>query len=148
MNASRIWTLAALFFLLVAVSPSPVLAQSPSTCQYVDPSTGEVVGGCNAQSSVYEGVEEIGENAGQGTDAVNDAMKDPPATAADAPAASGSVLPAETAPPEAGRTEANSENQGLASITELPETGGAPLLVLCAGVALVGCGLLVRRIAL
>lgn len=118
---------------LVVAPPSPALAQESSAdVQYV--------GG---------GADDFADNTEQGTDAVNDALNDGEGASASPRA----VLSAETgtstdnsSSTEASETE--DDGEGLDSISELPETGGAPLLVLCAGVALLGCGLLVRRVAL
>lgn len=131
---------------------APALAQSnPTASQYdpIDPSNCDTATEVCAQS-VNDGVEDFADNAEQGAGAVNDAM-DGTVGAADA-----SVLSATTgassesaSSPGPGTAEGNATaHEGLASITALPETGGASPVIPCAGVCLVGCGLLLARLAL
>ncbi|MDQ3588904.1 MAG: hypothetical protein M3392_01445 [Actinomycetota bacterium] len=108
---------------------APAVAQEPPTD----------AGEANARSQQYgvysseslaDGIRVASDTAGRGADAVNDAFDDAP----------------DDAPDDAGPRDGDtgSSDGKVAGLTELPETGGAPLLA--AGVLLVGAGLLVRRI--
>lgn len=122
---------------------APALAQSsPSPSQYEPETCSSSSGACN--SSVGDSPEDFVDNAEQGTDAVNDAMEgdsspaDASAVSDEAPASGGSVSPD-------GRP-AGDGTGGPGEITRLPETGGAPLMVLGSGVALATLGLLARKV--
>lgn len=122
--------------------PGPALAQT-------SPASGQYVG---------EGAETFAESAEQGTDAVNDAMAGAASSSA-SPAASGEASGGTSVSP-AGATSSNDTDgdaraggggaadadtdEGLGSIEELPDTGGAPLAALIPGVLLVALGLMVR----
>ena len=109
---------------------------------------------------VGESPETFAENAGPGTDAVNDAMAgtassasssapDEPSDEASAPpagAASGSDA-ATGAQTEGNGASDTEKDEGLGSITKLPETGGAPLAALGSGVLLTILGLTARSLA-
>ena len=82
--------------------------------------------GVYSSESLADGIRDASDTAGRGADTVNDAFDDAP----------------DDAGPRAGDT--GSSDGKVAGLTELPETGGAPLLA--AGVLLVGAGLLARRI--
>lgn len=71
-----------------------------------------------------------------------DAAEVDPATGSSATAGSGSVAAGD---PEAAGV---ASEEGLASITELPETGGPPPAALISGALLVALGLMARRLAL
>jgi hypothetical protein len=141
---------------------APALAQSaPAASQYrtntcpkgvddgpqqdqVDASAGDAA--CAAAGST-----------GQGTDAVNDALDG--TSSASASASTESSASAESsASPEGGDVtgsgtdaasadgEAGGYDRALASLEELPETGGAPLTVLGSGLALTTLGLVTRKV--
>ena len=67
--------------------------------------------------SLTDGVQDAADNAGQGANAANDAL-----------------------------SGARTSDGKVAGLTELPDTGGAPLFLPVAGALLVGAGLLSRRI--
>lgn len=120
---------------------TPALAQSaPATCQYEPgpcPSSAEV-------QDLGDGADAFSENAGQGTDAVNEALEEPeaPADASTVPAVASAT--ASSASPENGSARSNTEEP--VEITVLPETGGAPLTVLGSGVLLATLGLITRKV--
>jgi hypothetical protein len=115
---------------LITCAPATAQSSSPSAAQYADCSSSELAeGACAAALDVGDGADTVAENAGQGTDAVNEAM-----TGAEASAAS-SASPS-----------ASPESETVASITRLPETGGAPAAALGSGALLVLLGLAIRRI--
>lgn len=124
---------------------TPALTQSvPSTCQYEG-------GPCPTSAEVQDlgdGADAFSENAGPGTDAVNEALGEPEASAnasSVSPGSVESVASAESSSTEGGA--ASEEGEAPASITRLPETGGAPLAALGSGVLLVAFGLTAHRLA-
>ena len=157
-------TLLSLTTLLVLCSPA--LAQSPSASQYADCASSasapsETLNIVCAQS-VQGGVEDFAENAGQGTAAVNEALTEPGSSAAASTASPTSTTePGEAAVPESGEAaerpkekagedkakedEGAGRDEGLASITALPRTGGPSVAMLGSGALLVALGLLIRR---
>jgi hypothetical protein len=100
---------------------APAVAQEPPT-DAGEANASSQQYGVYSSESLADGIRDASDTAGRGADAVNDAPDD--------------------AGPRAGDT--GSSDGKVAGLTELPETGGAPLLA--AGVLLVGAGLLVRRI--
>jgi hypothetical protein len=109
---------------------------------------------------VGESPETFAENAGPGTDAVNDAMagtaSSASSSASDEPSDEASASPAGAASSSdadaSGQTGGNGASvseadEGLGAITELPETGGASLAALGSGVLLAMSGLMARRLA-
>ena len=137
---------------LALVLCAPALAQSSPAAHQYDPGMAET-------QSVIDGVEDIAGNAEQGTAAVNDAMNDAvegPVAGTSAPASSEAVLSTRTgASPEnasspgpgAGEDVATTYGGGgTASITVLPETGGASPTLLGLGVLLAAAGLLTRGV--
>ena len=134
---------------------APTLAQSsPSASQYEPCPPGSDSDAC-AASSVDDSVRDVVENAEQGTDAVNDAMDDAAEGSASASASPEAVLATKiAASPEAAPSPGPDATQGSeapggepGSITELPETGGAPLAALGSGALLMILGLTARRLA-
>ncbi|QIN84095.1 hypothetical protein GBA63_16670 [Rubrobacter tropicus] len=124
---------------------APTFAQSvPAASQY-DPGSCVPEAGVACAQSIEDGVRDIAGNTEQGTDAVNDAMND----AAEASASPEAVPPAETdgSPDSAsssGTTGGDAAGDGdLASIAELPETGGVSPTLAGPGLLLVAGGLLV-----
>jgi hypothetical protein len=108
---------------------APAVAQEPPT-DAGEANASSQQYGVYSSESLADGIRDASDTAGRGADAVNDAFDDAPDDAPD------------DAGPRAGDT--GSSDGKVAGLTELPETGGAPLLA--AGVLLVGAGLLVRRI--
>ena len=104
---------------------APAVAQEPPT-DAGEANTSSQQYGVYSSESLADGIRDASDTAGRGADAVNDAFDDAP----------------DDAGPRAGDT--GSSDGKVVGLTELPETGGAPLLA--AGVLLVGAGLLVRRI--
>jgi hypothetical protein len=109
---------------------------------------------------VGESPETFAENAGPGTDAVNDAMAGTASSASSSapdkpsdevsapPAGAASSRDADVSAQTGGNGASVSEaDEGLGAITELPETGGAPLAALGSGVLLTILGLTARRLA-
>jgi hypothetical protein len=106
---------------------------------------------------VGESPETFAENAGPGTDAVNDAMagtaSSASSSASDEPSASSPAGAASSSDADVGTqtggngASASEGDEGLGSITELPETGGAPLAALGSGVLLMILGLTARMSA-
>jgi hypothetical protein len=97
---------------------------------------------------VADGADDFSKNAGQGTDAVNEALGEPEASANASSVSPGSVEPVASA--ESSSTEggaASEDGEAPASITRLPETGGAPLAALGSGILLVTFGLIACRVA-
>ena len=86
-----------------------------------------------------DGADDFSKNAGEGADAVNEAMQEPESSPSADATAAGSV------PPEGG--PAGAEAGGLGGITSLPETGGAPLAALGSGILLAAFGLIACRVA-
>ena len=147
------------------------LAQSSVYSQYGAASgTGQLctVGPDAVAQSVCDVTPAAAGNVAQGTDAANDAMAGTFSSAsasASAEAAPAEDAPAEDAPAEEGASVGSAseaeasengpvdtdgdtadEDGGLASITELPETGG-PVVLPVAGSLLFVAGLLIRRIS-
>ncbi len=122
MRAPRLTTILITAALTLA---APAVAQEPPT-DAGEANASSQQYGVYSSESLADGIRDASDTAGRGADAVNDAFDDAPADAG----------------PRAGDT--GSSDGKVAGLTELPETGGAPLLA--AGVLLVGAGLLVRRI--
>ena len=124
----------------------PALAQSaPSASQY-EPGTCPPgsPGSLCAQSSLGDGADDFSENAGEGADAVNEALEEPEASTAASTVPAVASAPANSASPEDGSA---AESTGVpGGITALPETGGAPLTVLGSGILLVVLGLMARKV--
>ena len=155
----RLTTALVLVLALVSVVPcTPAPAQTgPTSVQYVG-----------------ESPETFADNTEPGTDAVNDAMSGStssatPSASDDASASpaggtsnsdadrdgnsqTGSVVAADAGnealeEPEASANAASEEGEAPASITRLPETGGAPLAALGSGLLLATFGLVAVRLA-
>ncbi|MDQ5810832.1 MAG: hypothetical protein M3358_08800 [Actinomycetota bacterium] len=122
MRAPRLTTILITAALTLA---APAVAQEPPT-DAGEANASSQQYGVYSSESLADGIRDASDTAGRGADAVNDAFDDAP----------------DDAGPRAGDT--GSSDGKVAGLTELPETGGAPLLA--AGVLLVGAGLLVRRI--
>jgi hypothetical protein len=131
---------ASLTMLCLFCAPTPAQS-SPSASQYRDGGSGYCPPGNLCAQSVNDGPEVFSENAEQGTDAVNDAMSEPEASAPTEP--DDASAPAGSVPPEGG--PAGTEAGGPGGITSLPETGGAPLTVLGSGAVLASLGFLMAR---
>ena len=114
--------LTTIVMITVLILATPAIAQGSRTDAGAAGASSQQYGGVHSSESLADVVRDVSDTAGRGADAVNGALTDPqsPDGAADSP--SGKV----------------------GGLTELPETGGASLLV--PGVLLVGAGLLVRRI--
>jgi hypothetical protein len=138
----------------------PALAQSsPPAGQYVDcTSAADDVVECVGQSTA-DGTEAAANNVGQGTDTVNDAMSGTISSSTGTPAsarasaspdvaATGSEANAADIASASEESGGKGERGGPASITELPETGGAPLAALGSGVLLTILGLTARGLAM
>ena len=128
----------------------PTLAQSssPSASQYEPGTCPPGSPGSLCAQSVADGADDFSKNAGQGTDAVNEALEKPEASANASSVSPGSVEPVASA--ESSSTEggaASEDGEAPASITRLPETGGAPLAALGSGILLVTFGLIACRVA-
>ena len=144
----------ALMATLALVSPahgqSASASAGPDDSQYVDCSSEAAADGCSA-ATLGDGVEAMGVTASQGTAATNEALGSPtadvlassPPSPDSASASAASAASRETTPSDDG----TDGGEGTPGIEVLPETGGAPLLGLCAGVCLLGCGLLLARLA-
>ncbi len=105
---------------LVLVLSAPALAQSGSaSAGQTSASSQQYGGGSGVYSSpaLADGVQDAADNAGQGAESANDAL-----------------------------SEARSSDKKVAGLTELPDTGGAPLFLPVAGTLLVSAGVLFRRI--
>ena len=122
MRAPRLTTILITAALILA---APAVAQEPPT-DAGEANASSQQYGVYSSESLADGIRDASDTASRGADAVNDAFDDAP----------------DDAGPRAGDT--GSSDGKVAGLTELPETGGAPLLA--AGVLLVGAGLLVRRI--
>ena len=112
--------LAAVALAVVLVLSPPALAQSGSAGAAQSSASSQQYGGESGLPSVpslNDGVQDVAENAGQGADAAKDAL-----------------------------SETRSSDGKVAGLTELPETGGAPLFLPVVAVLLVSAGLLFRRI--
>ena len=113
----------ALVVVLVLCAPAlahPALAQSGSAGAGQGSASSQQyddTSGLSSSPALADGVQDAADNAGQGAEAANDAL-----------------------------SEARSSDGKVAGLTELPDTGGAPLFPPVAGVLLVGAGLLFRRI--
>ena len=138
---------------LLCLLCAPALAQSsPSASQYQGGGSGYCPPNTTCVQSLGDGADDLSENAEQGTDAVNDAMEDAPSNASavsGGASASDGVESVASATAESSPTEgdvAGEDGEGPASITRLPETGGASLAALGSGILLATSGLMVRRI--
>jgi hypothetical protein len=107
--------LAVMALVAVLVLSTPAQAQSVSAGERSASSQQYGDSGASSAPAVADGVRKAADNAGQGADAANDAL-------------SGTRF-------SDGR---------VAGLTELPDTGGVPLLLPVAGVLLVSAGLLFR----
>lgn len=143
---------------------APTLAQSsPSASQYPGGGSGYCPPGNLCAQSVNDGADAFSENAERGTDAVNDALSGTSSASASAPAegptsTEGSASTESSVSPESSDLagsetdaasadgEAGGGDRALASLKELPETGGAPLMVLGTGLALTTLGLMTRKV--
>ena len=93
-----------------------------------------------------DGADDFSENAGEGADAVNEAMQEPEAEAMSDPEASPSAdATAGSVPREGG--PASAEAGGSGGIKSLPETDGASLAALGSGILLATFGLIACRVA-
>ena len=104
----------------VLVLSTPALAQSGSAGAGQSSASSQQYGGGSGPSSspaLADGVQDVADNAGQGANAANDAL-----------------------------SETRSSDGKVAGLTELPDTGGAPLFLPVVGVLLVSAGLLFRRV--
>ena len=103
------------------VFSAPALAQSVSAGagQSSSPSVQQYNpdSGLPSDPALADGVQKAADNAGQGAEAANDAL-----------------------------SETRSSDGKVAGLTELPDTGGAPLSLPVAGVLLVSAGVLFRRV--
>ncbi len=128
---------------------APTLAQSsPSASQYEPGTCPPGSPGSLCVQSVADGADDFSKNAGQGTDAVNEALGEPVASANASSVSPGSLESAASA--ESSSTEggaASEDGEAPASITSLPETGGAPLAALGSSALLVVFGLVASRLA-
>jgi len=122
--------LTTILIIAALILAAPAVAQeSPTDAGEANPSSRQY--GVHSSESLADGIRDASDTAGRGADAVNEAFDDAPDEAPD------------DAGPHDGDT--GSSDGKVAGLTELPETGGAPLLA--PGVLLVGAaGLLVRRI--
>lgn len=123
---------------------APAPAQSvPSAAQY-EGGSGYCPPNRMCVQSLGDGADAFSDNADRGTDAVNQAMEEPEAsTGASTGASAVSVAPASTES-DSGSGEAA---VGPGGITQLPETGGAPLAALGSGMLLVTLGLAARGLS-
>ena len=102
----------------VLVLSAPALAQSVSAGTGQSSASSQQYddrSGLTSSPALADGVQDAADNAGQGADAANDAL-----------------------------SGARSSDGKVAGLTELPDTGGAQLFLLVAGVLLVSAGLLFR----
>ena len=119
-GALRQVKLAVVALVTVLVLSAPALAQSASAgAGQRSASSQQYSSGSGPYSSpaLADGVQDAADNAGQGAEAANDAL-----------------------------SGARSSDSKVAGLTELPDTGGAPLFLPVAGALLVSAGLLFRRI--
>jgi len=103
----------------VLVLSAPAMAQSASAgAGQRSASSQQYSGGSGLYSSpaLADGVQDAADNAGQGAEAANDAL-----------------------------SGTRSSDSKVAGLTELPDTGSAPLFLPVAGALLVSAGLLFRR---
>ena len=143
MTAFRSAWVVVIFSILLVASlfiRTPVLAQTaaPANSQYADCSSSEA--SVDACANVGDGIEAFSENAHQGTGAVNEAMQRPGSSA-------GANTSGSTGASVAGdENEASESDEIPASITTLPETGGASPATFGLGVLLVMLGLAARKV--
>ena len=139
---------------ILLVFSAPALAQSaPAAGQYgVDktcPNGFEDDGSSQGDAaSVGDGPCAAAENAGQGTAAVNEALSaTDSSTSASAESSAESSAGVSASSGSSASADARSEavDETAASITQLPETGGAPPATLGLGAVLVALGLTARR---
>ena len=112
--------LAVVALMAVLVFSAPALAQSVGAGAEEKSASSQQYGsepGLSSSPALADGVQDVAETAGRGTDAANDAL-----------------------------SGARSSGGRVAGLTELPDTGGAALFLPVAGVLLVSAGLLIRRI--
>jgi hypothetical protein len=112
--------LAVMALVAVLVFSAPALAQSHSAEAEESSAGSQQYGGDPGLSSapaLADGVRDVANTAGRGADAANDAL-----------------------------SGTRSSNGGVADLTELPDTRGAPLFLPVAGVLLVSVGILLRQI--
>ena len=133
--AVSLCALAALWF--VSSAPAMAQASNPSGSQYsqyVDCSGAEEgVQACQGAIEVYGGIEAAVENAGRGTEALNNAL-------------GGSLSSSSENADDAGnKNKGTGTGEVSTSITELPKTGGASPAALVLGVFLVALGLATRK---
>lgn len=133
-------TLVVVLAMVSLVPCAPAIAQTgPATEQYLG-----------------ESPETIADNTEPGTDAVNDAMSGTAPSSA-TPSASGEAAASPAGDPSGSEVDGNAQTEsggtasagtgkGSDSITELPETGGAPLAALGSGLLLALFGLMAHRI--
>ena len=137
---------ASLTMLCLLCAPTLAQSSSPSASQYEPGACPPGSPGSLCAQSVADGADDFSENAGEGADAVNEAMQEPEAEAMADPEASPSAdATAGSVPPEGG--PASAEAGGSGGITSLPETGGAPLAAQCSGILLATFGLIACRVA-
>ena len=139
---------ASLTMLCLLCAPTLAQSSSPSASQYEPGTCPPGSPGSLCAQSLADGADDFSENAGPGTDAVNEALGEPEASANASSVSPGSVESVASA--ESSSTEgdaASEEGEAPASITKLPETGGAPLAALGSGVLLVAFGLTAHRLA-
>jgi LPXTG-motif cell wall-anchored protein len=109
--------LAVVALMVVLVLSAPAQAQSASAgAESASSQQYSPDSGPSPAPSLNDGVQDVADNAGQGADAANDAL-----------------------------SRTRSSDGRVAGLTELPDTGGAPLSLPVAGVLLVSAGLLFRR---
>jgi hypothetical protein len=153
---------------MLLVICAPALAQSaPAASQYRTNTCPKGIEGGPQQDQVNASAGDAAcataDSTGQGTDAVNDALGGTSSASASAPAegsastegsASAESSASSESSDEAGNEkdaastdgEAGGDDRALASLEELPETGGAPLMVLGSGLALTTLGLMTRKV--
>lgn len=97
---------------------------------------------------MVEGVESSAENVGQGTAAVNEALAESSASASASAGSEAAGTDSEEGSAGSSATEdlgaGGAGREGLASITELPETGGSSVVMPVSGLLLVALGLALR----
>lgn len=147
----RLTTALLLVLAMVAFAPCALAQSSSPAAQYQGGGSGYCPPDSICAQSLNDGADAFSENAGQGTDAVNGALKVSEASADASSAPPGSVRSAAPATagsssPEGGTNE-EGDPEGPGKVTELPETGGAPLAALGSGMLLVTFGLTALRLA-
>lgn len=139
---------ASLTMLCLLCSPAPAQS-SPSASQYQGGGSGHCPSGSICVQSLGDGADTFSGNVGQGTDALNEALEVSEASASASSAPAGSVRSAASPTGGSSSTEGGTNEEGApegaVTITELPETGGAPLAALGSGLLLALLGLMARR---